>query len=87
MLTNSYPFAVKIALLIPKFWHKLIVQKIFCPKLIVQKISNLEFQKQPLDKSLGETNIKHCKIKCRFELDIGLRTAESAVEFNPTLAR
>lgn len=40
-------------------------------------------QKLPLDNSSArETNIKHCKVTCRFELDIGPDTVESAVEFN-----
>jgi hypothetical protein len=29
--------------------------------------------------------MKHCRIQCRFELDIGHGTAESAGEFNLTL--
>jgi hypothetical protein len=39
-------------------------------KLAFQQI--FELQKQPLDnKTLWKPNIKHCKIACRFELDIG----------------
>lgn len=33
---------------------------------------------------LTKTNIKRCKITCRFELDSGLGTTGSAVEFNST---
>jgi len=47
-----------------------------------------QVQKQPLDyTNLGKTNIKHSKITCRFELDIGPGIAQSAVEYNSTLDR
>jgi hypothetical protein len=32
-----------------------------------------------------KNNIKHCKIVCRVELDIGRGATESTVEFNSTL--
>ena len=35
--------------------------------------------------TLEQTNIKHCKIRCRFQLNIGHGTAEFTVEFNSTL--
>jgi len=50
------------------------------------KICNLQILKQTLVKRrLRETDIKHCKTTCRFELDIGPDTAYSAVELNSTL--
>jgi predicted HTH transcriptional regulator len=36
-------------------------------------------------RSLGKTNIKHCKIKCVFEIGIGPGTAESTVECHSSL--
>jgi hypothetical protein len=46
---------------------------------------NLEVKNQPLDKRrLKETKTKHCKITCRFQLDIGPSMTESDVEFNWT---
>ena len=58
-----------------------LVQIIFSRKSLVFKV-----EKWPLDdRSLGKTNIKQCKINCRFELDIGPGTAESAVESNSIL--
>jgi len=45
-----------------------------------------QVQKQPLDyTNLGKTNIKHGKITCQFQLDIGPGIAHSAVESNSTL--
>jgi len=38
-------------------------------------------------RSLGKTNIIHCKVTCRVELDIGRGTAESAVECDSILGR
>jgi len=41
---------------------------------------------QPLHGSnLGKANIKHRKVRCRFELDIRTGTVESAVECYSTL--
>jgi hypothetical protein len=38
---------------------------------------------QPLEsRGLWKPNIKHCKICCRFDFDIGPVTEESSVEFN-----
>ena len=35
----------------------------------------------------GKTNIGHCKVTCRFGLDIKSNAAERAVEFNTTVER
>jgi len=53
---------------------------------VCEDLKYLEVQKKSQNKSsLGETNIKHYKIMCRYELDIEPGTAESVVEFNSTL--
>jgi hypothetical protein len=67
----------KLFLWIPTFWSK----------IIFQKISNLsKVRKQSRDKkSLRKANVEPCRITCRFQLDIGPGTTESAVEFNLTL--
>jgi hypothetical protein len=57
-------------------------------KLIVDKFSKFKFQEQPLHGSgLERANMKHYKIMCRVEFDIGPDTEESAVEFKSTLDR
>ena len=38
-------------------------------------------------RSFGKSNIKHCTIACRIELDTGAGTTENAVEFDSTLDR
>ena len=54
------------------------------PNYFSRKSPILQAQnKQLVNRSLKETNIKHCKITCRFELDIGLGTAVSAVDTGP----
>lgn len=37
-----------------------------------QNFSSPEFEDQPADgRSLGKDNMRHCKVTCQFELDVG----------------
>jgi len=57
-------------------------------KLIGQKISDLRSSEAAIRwKMQATTNIKHYKMTCRFELDIGLGKTEIDVECNSTLDR
>jgi len=59
-----------------------------CSKLIFQKISDLRSSEAAVRwKMHATTNIKHYKMTCRFELDIGLGKTEIAVECDSTLDR
>ena len=53
-----------------------------------EKYLKFKVQKKPLANSnLWKTNIKQCKMTCRFKLDMRPGTAESAVEINSTFDR
>jgi hypothetical protein len=75
-IKNFNRFQFKLLSWIPTVWSK----------LIFQKISNLQSSKAPLhNRSLRKTNIKHCKIMCWFELDIGPGSTEGTVVRNSLL--
>jgi len=73
------PFGVQIILV----YSKNLVQINFAENLLIFTVKN-----QPLSNgSLGKTNVKHCKILCRTELDVGPNTPENAVGYDSTCGR